>query len=70
MNCVEVILFFHFFYEIWVGEARASNPHPGGYKMIVSGAHHIGQVIYHLEWCPKYRYEMFISAALKKGKLI
>lgn len=37
----------------------ALDPHPGGKNMIVSGNHHVGQAIYHLEWCPKYRYAMF-----------
>ena len=26
---------------------------------LVSGSHSIGQNMYHLEWCPKYRYNMF-----------
>jgi len=26
---------------------------------LVSGSHSIGQNLYHLEWCPKYRYNMF-----------
>ena len=26
---------------------------------LVSGSHGIGQNLYHLEWCPKYRYNMF-----------
>ncbi len=25
----------------------------------VSGAHGLGQLVFHLEWCPKYRYNMF-----------
>lgn len=24
-----------------------------------SGSHRVGQSVYHLEWCPKYRYQMF-----------
>ncbi|MFO7967935.1 MAG: IS200/IS605 family transposase [Archaeoglobaceae archaeon] len=27
--------------------------------MLVSGSHHVGQAIYHFEWCPKYRFKMF-----------
>ena len=34
--------------------------------MIVSGSHHVGQALYHLEWCPKYRYKMFRKAKNKK----
>ena len=34
--------------------------------MLVSGAHHIGQNIYHVEWCPKYRYKMFTKDKNKK----
>ncbi|MBO8182862.1 MAG: transposase [Archaeoglobus sp.] len=34
--------------------------------MLVSGSHHIGQTIYHLEWCPKYRYKMFRKNKNKK----
>ena len=26
---------------------------------LVSGSHSVGQNMYHLEWCPKYRYNMF-----------
>jgi putative transposase len=26
---------------------------------LTSGSHSIGQNLYHLEWCPKYRYNMF-----------
>ena len=26
---------------------------------LVSGSYSIGQNLYHLEWCPKYRYNMF-----------
>ena len=26
---------------------------------LISGSHSIGQNLYHLEWCPKYRYNMF-----------
>ena len=33
--------------------------------MLISGSHHIGQAIYHLE-CPKYRYKMFRKAKNKK----
>ncbi|MCJ7697308.1 MAG: IS200/IS605 family transposase [Thermoplasmata archaeon] len=33
---------------------------------LVSGSHSIGQNLYHLEWCPKYRYNMFIKEENKK----
>jgi REP element-mobilizing transposase RayT len=33
---------------------------------LVSGSHSIGQNIYHLEWCPKYRYNMFRGKGNKK----
>jgi len=33
---------------------------------LVSGSHSIGQSIYHLEWCPKYRYNMFRGKGNKK----
>ena len=33
---------------------------------LVSGSHSIGQNIYHLEWCPKYRYNMFKREENKK----
>ena len=26
---------------------------------LASGSHSVGQNMYHLEWCPKYRYNMF-----------
>ena len=26
---------------------------------LISASHSIGQNVYHLEWCPKYRYNMF-----------
>ena len=26
---------------------------------LISDSHSIGQNLYHLEWCPKYRYKMF-----------
>ena len=26
---------------------------------LISGSHSVGQNLYHLEWCPKYRYNMF-----------
>ena len=26
---------------------------------LISGSHSVGQNMYHLEWCPKYRYNMF-----------
>ena len=32
----------------------------------VSGSHSIGQNVYHLEWCPKYRYNMFRQEENKK----
>ena len=33
---------------------------------LVSGSHSIGQNLYHLEWCPKYRYNMFRGEGNKK----
>ena len=33
---------------------------------LVSGSHSIGQNLYHLEWCPKYRYNMFRREDNKK----
>ena len=33
---------------------------------LVSGSHSIGQCLYHLEWCPKYRYHMFKKEENKK----
>ena len=33
---------------------------------LVSGSHSIGQNLYHLEWCPKYRYNMFKQDENKK----
>ena len=33
---------------------------------LTSGSHSIGQNLYHLEWCPKYRYNMFKREENKK----
>ena len=33
---------------------------------LTSGSHSIGQNLYHLEWCPKYRYNMFRQEENKK----
>ena len=33
---------------------------------LVSSSHSIGQNMYHLEWCPKYRYNMFKRERNKK----
>jgi putative transposase len=33
---------------------------------LVSGSHSKGQNLYHLEWCPKYRYNMFRGKGNKK----
>jgi len=33
---------------------------------LVSGSHTIGQNLYHLEWCPEYRYNMFRGKGNKK----
>ena len=33
---------------------------------LISGSHSIGQNLYHLEWCPKYRYNMFMKEENKK----
>ena len=33
---------------------------------LISGSYSIGQNLYHLEWCPKYRYKMFMKEENKK----
>ena len=33
---------------------------------LVSGSHNIGQNLYHLEWCPKYRFKIFKQEKNKK----
>jgi putative transposase len=33
---------------------------------LISSSYSVGQNIYHLEWCPKYRYHMFRSEEIKK----
>ncbi len=33
---------------------------------LISSSHSVGQNIYHLEWCPKYRYHMFKNEDIKK----
>ena len=33
---------------------------------LISGSHSIGQNLYHLEWCPKYRFNMFKREENKK----
>jgi len=33
---------------------------------LISGSHSVGQNLYHLEWCPKYRYNMFKREENKK----
>ena len=33
---------------------------------LISGSHSVGQNLYHLEWCPKYRYNMFRQEENKK----
>ena len=33
---------------------------------LISGSHSIGQNLYHLEWCPKYRHNMFKREENKK----
>lgn len=33
---------------------------------LVSGSHSVVQNLYHLEWCPKYRYNMFRGKGNKK----
>ena len=32
---------------------------------LISSSHSIGQNLYHLEWCPKYRYNMFRQEGIK-----
>ena len=34
--------------------------------LLVSGGYGVGQNLYHLEWCPKYRYKMFMKGENKK----
>jgi putative transposase len=47
--------------------AGAMKPCPGAKFMeLVSGSHSVGQNLYHLEWCPKYRYNMFRGKGNKK----
>ena len=47
--------------------ADAMRTCPGAYIMeLVSGSHSKGQNLYHLEWCPKYRYNMFRGEGNKK----
>ena len=33
---------------------------------LIRGSHSVGQNLYHLEWCPKYRYNMFMKEENKK----
>jgi len=33
---------------------------------LISSSHSVGQNLYHLEWCPKYRYKMFMKEENKK----
>jgi Zn-dependent protease len=33
---------------------------------LVSGSHSLGQNLYHLEWCPNYRYNIFRGKKIKK----
>jgi len=33
---------------------------------LISGSYSVGQNLYHLEWCPKYRYKMFMKEENKK----
>ena len=33
---------------------------------LISGSHRVGQSVYHFEWCPKYRYQMFKKEENKK----
>jgi len=33
---------------------------------LIGGSHSIGQNLYNLEWCPKYRYKMFMKEENKK----
>jgi len=48
-------------------KAEAKNTFPGVYFMkLMSASHSIGQNLYHLEWCPKYRYNMFKQEETKK----
>ena len=65
------VIFFPRF-RFTLGQARpptadAMKPRPGINLMnLVSGSHSIGQNLYHLEWCPKYRYNMFRGKGNKK----
>jgi len=54
----------------WAGAPAFSGCHriPAQEQQImdlVSGSHSIGQNLYHLEWCPKYRYNMFRQEGIK-----
>src|SRR5512136_1185976 len=66
------VIFFTILICFTLGKARppkaeAENTFPGAYFMkLVSGSHSIGQNMYHLEWCPKYRYNMFKHESNKK----
>ncbi len=49
-------------------EAGAKVYLSGARKMeLVSGSHRVGQSVYHLEWCPEYRYRMFNKEKNKKA---
>jgi putative transposase len=65
------VIFFSRF-KFTSGQARpptadAIKTCPGAQHMnLVSGSHSKGQNLYHLEWCPKYRYNMFRGKGNKK----
>ena len=54
----------------WKGAPALSGcykPHPGHDILnLISGSHSVGQNLYHLEWCPKYRYKVFMKEENKK----
>jgi len=66
-----VIIFFktYLFYS-WAGVPAFGgcfSTCPGAKTMdLISGSHSKGQNLYHLEWCPKYRYNMFRGKKNKK----
>jgi putative transposase len=51
-----------------------AHPHSRGFEYLprtqnmdlISNNHSVGQNIYHLEWCPKYRYNMLKNEDIKK----
>jgi len=65
-------LFFQdFLFYYWTGAPASRRGHENLSRSkqimeLFSGSHSIGQNLYHLEWCPKYRYNMFRGTGNKK----